>query len=139
MSTTKSKSIMRIEDKRELVQLAADKIKSFGYDVWVMDDRGFVWGIFSNGDTVAYFQSGEFFGISVSSKHKPMSNVGSGINVADNINLDQLTPEICEDALRVAPNWWRRKFPKQASRIRKYTMSEFWEDANKRGLNYVKV
>ena len=72
---------MRTKDERTAFMAEAERIKSLGFDVYVVKDPEWCYGYFVEGGSFAYFQLGSFGGLEVSTCHKPCKNWGSGFGV----------------------------------------------------------
>lgn len=95
--------------KKEMVNDAAEKIKSYGYRVFVFtDDKdGTCYGYFSDGTYVGYFQS-DWNAYSVSMYGAPSVEVIDGFKHQETT----ITKEICERATSGnVPNWAMRSAP----------------------------
>jgi hypothetical protein len=90
-------------------------IKAAGYDVYVATCNNPMWCYYTNGSEVGYAQWG--FHPSVSTVHKPHSQVGTGFHVADDI-----APGTLKEGLAFAPAWASRS---DRSSVHKY---KSWED-----------
>ena len=87
---------MNWQVKKEMVLDAAEKIKSYGYRVFLVEDDRFgsYYGYFSDGNNVGYFQV-DWYAYSVSKCIAPSISVIDGLRDKET----QITREICEHAL----------------------------------------
>lgn len=100
---------MNWEIKKEMVNDAAEKIKSYGYRVFVYtDDKiGVCYGFFSDGNYVGYFQS-DWNAYLVSMYGTPSVEVIDGFRHQET----NITKEICERAVSgEIPMWAMRAEP----------------------------
>lgn len=100
--------------KREAFELIANKIKSFGFRVFVHNTAGdsLYYGFYSDGQNVGYFDaSGYFFTARITTVNAPGSFCSGfapdGID-DDGTNPEKLTPEILRAAFVVFPSWVNR-------------------------------
>ena len=91
----------------------AEKIKSLGFRVFVKENRPGVpsslWGFFSDGKNIGYFQLGYFFGVRWSTVNAPGSRgVGTGFSCEDEgVEYWDLTRERLREAFQAVPHWYR--------------------------------
>lgn len=100
-------------DKQDYFLEAAQAIKSFGYRVFIHNNKPgqspYYYGIFSDGHNVGGFSLSCWWwaGVMLTSKHKPCREAGTGISVIDEITPDKITPELCAECLQFVPNWYK--------------------------------
>ena len=97
---------MKFEVKRQMIQEAGQKIKDFGYKVFIFDNDGFIFLFFTNdlGKRVGYVQVNELSGLYEMSTH---SNPGFTVDKAV-----EITKEACQRALTMyVPGWYSGKAP----------------------------
>ena len=105
-------------------QRLADRIKSFGYRVFAVEDRDY--GYYSDGTRIAYFDWG-FYGFHISSVNAPGS-FGSGYRIADLDSAEAADKALLEEALAtVRPTWAER-----SKKVLKYKnlddyLSKYWQ------------
>lgn len=97
---------------KEQLYEAADKIKSLGFRVWIPTDsvnRGFYYGYYSDGKSVAGFSLGYFFGVRWSTINAPGSHgVGTGFSCEDEgVPVAELTAERLREGFLSIPPWYR--------------------------------
>lgn len=125
---------MRTEAKMAILKAAAQKIKSFGYKVYICEGRsGLAWGTYSDGKTVGGFDVDGFGFVSVKTRHRPATDIGTGFCVKDELLVDEITKSICLEGLSLCPIWWTDS----VKNIVKYTPEEYFkEESEKWGNNY---
>lgn len=86
--------------RREVIE----KVKSLGYAVYMRDLKD-TYLIYTDGRRIAYLEDARnpFTGISISTKHRPNTTTGTGLDVYRHIQLSDVTKEALELALRPLP------------------------------------
>lgn len=126
---------MRTEAKIAILKAAAQKIKSFGFKVYICANKnsGFAWGTYSDGKTVGGFDVDAFGFVSVKTRHRPATDIGTGFRVERELLVDEITKSICLEGLSLCPRWWIGPM----KNIVKYTPEEFFkEEFEKWGNHY---
>ena len=72
------------EIKKEFLAIA-EKIKSFGFYVYITDSEYYNYGYYTDNTNIAYFQYDRFDGLSLTTVHKPCREHGTGFIVEKNI------------------------------------------------------
>ena len=85
----------------------AEKIKSFGFEVWIFSDGTYNYGYATDGKHVGYFQQDVFPGqIVFSTCHKPNKNWGTGFSCQDPYNgVFEITKQDVLDSFKVPFAW----------------------------------
>lgn len=118
-----------------ILKAAAQKIKSFGYKVYICTGKytDLIWGVYADGKTVGGFNVDDFGFVSVKTCHRPATDIGTGFCVKDELLVDEITKSICLEGLSLCPRWWTGS----VKNIVKYTPEEFFkEDSEKWGNHY---
>lgn len=97
---------MKFEVKRQMIQEAGQKIKDFGYKVFIFDNDGFIFLFFTNdlGKRVGYVQVNELSGLyEMSTYSSPGFSVDKAVEV---------TRIACQRTLTMyAPGWYSGRAP----------------------------
>lgn len=123
---------METARKMAILKDAAQRIKSFGFKVYIcVGGSGLAWGVYTDGKTVGGFDVDGF--VSVKTRHRPASGVGTGICVKDEMLASEITEDICREGLSLCPRWWKDS----VKNIVKYTPEVFFkEELEKWNCNY---
>ena len=96
--------------KQEYFQLAAREIKNLGFRVFVNKETRedyYLFGYYSDGVNIGYFQLADFGGVSLTSVNKPGSFC-SGFGITESgVFVEDLTTEKLRAAFVVVPRWYR--------------------------------
>lgn len=97
--------------KQEYFQIAAREIKSLGFRVFVHKNTrtndNYLFGYYSDGANIGYFQLADFGGVSLSSVNKPGSFC-SGFGITESgVFVEDLTTEKLRAAFVAVPRWYR--------------------------------
>lgn len=121
--------------EKTIFRAAADRIKGLGYRVFSPKDNSSTYGFFSDGKRIGYFDTSTITGIHLGTCNAPGSSP-RGISVKgsafEGFPLESLTKEVCEEAFRDYPSWYRRK---KSDKIIKYAslqdfLERYWNKDN---------
>ena len=128
---------METARKMAILKDAAQRIKSFGFKVDIcVGESGLAWGVYTDGKTVGGFDVDGFGFMSVKTRHRPASGVGTGICVRDEMLASEITEDICREGLSLCPRWWKDS----VKNIVKYTPEEFFkQESEKWGNRYDEI
>lgn len=125
--------------KEEFLQYAKE-IKNLGYKVFVCNDPLYNYGyIVNDNDEIGYFQLGDFWGVTFSTKHKPniFFGCGFGLDEWDKPQVSPLSREIVDRIFILAPSWAKPR--KKLNTIKKWTATEYFKDCTVYGGGNSKV
>ena len=96
--------------EKTLFQQAAEKIKSFGYRVFVTQSSHGDFGFYSKGRRIGYFQKNLITaGIDLSTESGKTKYRVNGDG--DSFTLEGITPEVVAQGVQLAPDWVREPAP----------------------------
>lgn len=117
---------MQDSDRIEILKAAAEKIKSFGFQVMLADRPGdcLPWGILTDGKNVGYFQVDGFGFVDINTIHRP-GKEGTGFSIEGELLVKEITKEMCERSFITCPEWYLHEYKADPGAIRKYTLEEY--------------
>jgi len=98
--------------KQETIIEFADKVKSFGYSVYLAESEEYGFWV-TKQNRIISFQTDSLSGIAISGEYKPVNHmdgkkIGTGWRIAT-ISADKISPEIIEEISHEAAPYWAIK------------------------------
>lgn len=128
---------MSYHNREDFLQYARE-IKDLGYKVYICTDPMYNYGyIVNDKDEVGYFQLGEFWGVSFSTKHKPNTEFGCGFGLDDwdKPQVSPLSRKIVDRVFIHHPSWARPS--NKIHTIKKWSATEFLNNKSVYGAGRV--
>ena len=95
-----------------------EKIKSFGYRVFVIKDL--MWNfayLVDKHDLVSYVEYERYYGLHVSTQHQPHREIGTGFMVEKNVSLENLTRELINRSFCLVPQGFNNRYSVHVKKI----------------------
>lgn len=113
---------------------AIKAIADSGFDVYMREPQS-TYLLFTDGTRIGYMQENRLGGLSLHTVHIPNSRMGTGLSVAEDLGVNDLTAETLSKAFMLAPDWARG----DVGTIRKWHSFASFQAANSFNAGYFLV
>ena len=111
------------ENERKEFLPYLEKVKSFGYRVFVRKYIEFNYAYIVDGHGImSYIEKDRFGGVNIGTKHKPCRSCGTGFNIGRMVSLKELTPDLVNRSFCLIPQGY------SSARYAKYVEKVLLED-----------